>query len=178
METGGGAPFLEEEHCWPTLRRSPKCTANSKSPWLLGHSEQESSIGPHGSSANEESIYSQKCRFPWEGHAWQFKGESFVDKTADFGSIKAFRMDRLAEHTEQEAFGSSVTLVAALDAFSTPLLALPLLSRWCYTFLQPSSGRHTQALSLLVSHKVISVPQCLSSLLITCRNQSIPIPIT
>lgn len=41
-----------------------------------------------------------------------------MDKTADFGSIKAFRMDRLAEHTEQEAFGSSVTL-AALDAFST-----------------------------------------------------------
>lgn len=52
------------------------------SPWLLNRIE--------------ETICSQKCRFPWGVNIWQMRSESFVDKTADFESIEAFKKDHSA----------------------------------------------------------------------------------
>lgn len=120
---GRGVTYLDEVHHCPVMRPSPNLCCKQQAPSAfgsLGAGRQHRS--PWRLSRTEESICSQKCRFPWEGHVWQFKGESFVGKTADFRSIKAFKMDRSTWHTKQEAFGSSVT-PGALDTSNTPLLA-------------------------------------------------------
>lgn len=116
--TGRGVPYSAEVHC-SDMRPSPNPRCKQREPVAFGSLRAGKQHGcPRRLSRTEESICSGKRGFPWEGHVWQFKAESFVDKTADFRGIKAFKMDRSAWHTKREAFGSSVTL-GVLDALNT-----------------------------------------------------------
>ena len=158
-------PCFEQQE--PLFFASLKVGKQRRFPWLL--------------SRTEEPICSQKCKFPWEVNVWQLRVESFVDKTTDFKSMEAFKKDRSTWHTKQEANGLSAPLwpweVWLLSAHPF-WLNLPLLSRWCYKLLQQASVRNITAFLVYWWATRLFHSNNAWFLFLTCRNQSVPKPIT
>lgn len=141
------------------MRPSPNACCKEQEPlafgWLSAGKQHRS---PWLLSRTEELICSQKCRFPWQGHVWQFKAESFVDKTAALEVSKCSKRP-VQLSTQSRKYLAPLWLWEIWMLSAHPFwlaLPLPLLSRWCYTFFQPSTARHRERFGLLVSHKVIS----------------------
>lgn len=135
------------------------CAANSNRPRLLDHSEQEGSTDPRGASAELKSQFAVKSAGSLEKvmsdnskeKAWLVRQQTLeVSKRSKW----TVRLDTQSRKRLAPLWPWELWMLPTHPFW----LALPLLSRWCYTFFQPPSP-HREVLGLLGSHKVISLRQ-------------------